>query len=202
MHQVLSHFQADQSAADNYCRARSSFRDPFPNFAAVGQSAQSEDSRQVNSRPDGTNRRGTRREHESVIVLNTLRSVVEIYDRQSALLAIDCNHFMFCARLDVEPFTEELRRGEQQLAFVLNHVANIIRKTAIRERDIRPPIQNKNLGVLVQPAQARCASCPTRNTSHNDHPLLTHDTSLARGALGAGRLLNRRKSPTWAFVTN
>ncbi len=69
--------------------------------------------------------------------------------------------------LDIEPFAEHLGRRDQQRALVGNDVADVVRQSTVREGDIGPAIEDRDLHRLVEAPQSRRtrrAAChPTDN---------------------------------------
>ena len=79
--------------------------------------------------------------------------------------------FISGAHLDVESLPEEIGSGNQELAFVLDHVADIIRQPAIGKRNVRSAVDEYDFRVLVQPAQARRARSAARHATHDENSL-------------------------------
>ena len=69
------------------------------------------------------------------------------------LLAVDAADLVPGADLDVEKVAEPLGRGREELFSVGDHPAEVIRQTAIGERDVAAPLENEYFGVFIQAAK-------------------------------------------------
>ena len=79
--------------------------------------------------------------------------------------------------VDVEHGPEHLLRRHQEARLLRDHAADVVGQPAVRVRDVRPALHHEDLGLLVQPAQARRARRPARHSANDDdfhasYPLL------------------------------
>src|SRR5690348_15190512 len=79
--------------------------------------------------------------------------------------AIDSDDFCVSADLDIESLTEHFGRRDQQLPFVHDDVADIVRQSAVCESHVGPAIENDNLHGLVKPTESSGARCASRHTT-------------------------------------
>ena len=64
---------------------------------------------------------------------------------------------------------EQLPRGDQELSLIHDHVAHVVGQAAVGERHVRPPIEEDDLGPLVEPPESRRRGRSTRHAAHNQH---------------------------------
>jgi hypothetical protein len=75
-------------------------------------------------------------------------------------------------------------RGLQQPAAVLDHLTDVIRQTAVGERHMVRPLENHDLGELIQPPGPRRARHARGDPAH--HNDLHHVSAFAPGAFVPG----------------
>ncbi len=176
--EVLDHLQADVSAADDHRPVDGPAGHPLVDAVAVVQVAEGEHAGQVQARHGRANRYRPRRQHQGLVGLERLLLGVELPHHDRAGGPVDRSRLALRADLDAEPVAEPLRRGHQQLAAVFDHAAQVIRQTAIGERDRTAPLDDEDFGPLVQPAEPRSAGRPARHPAH-DHNTLSHGVLLS-----------------------
>ena len=52
---------------------------------------------------------------------------------------------------------------------MLDHAADVVRQPAVRVRDVRPALHHQDLGLLVEPAQARRTRRAAGDAADDDH---------------------------------
>ena len=71
--------------------------------------------------------------------------------------------------VDREVLAEQLLARDQQVGLVLDDAAHVVGQAAVRVRDVRAALHHHDLGLLVQPAQARGARRAAGDAADDDH---------------------------------
>ena len=109
MRQILGHFQPDETTADHN-RTLSLFGiDPLADSAAVRYRSQHKNSRQIDSRKWGPNRRGAGRQQKSVVGLSLRETGLQIADLNLLRLTVDRHHIVMRLNIDIESVAEQFR---------------------------------------------------------------------------------------------
>ena len=74
----------------------------------------------------------------------------------------------FVLRIDRKVRAEELFAGNQQARFLRDHTRYMIRKAAVRIRNIRSAFDHNDLGLFIQPTQARRTRRSARYSTDDD----------------------------------
>ena len=159
--QVLYHLQADEAATNNDRGLRVALGDPRADAAGIGNTAHGEHPRQFDPRQRRPDRCGPRREYENVVGLLSRRAVAQVTHHQHARSCVDGSHLGVGVHCDVEALAEHLARRNQQLAFVGDHVADVVGQAAVGEGDIRTAVEDDDLTRLIESSQARRAGRAT-----------------------------------------
>jgi hypothetical protein len=180
MAQVLDHFQADEAATDYHGSLGAVLLDPRANPAAVGNRAEDEHARPVDTgqrRYDGA---GAGCEHELRVALASGPAIAQILHLDLSALAVDGRHLAPRARLDVEALREQLGGCDEQLLFVADHVADEVGKAAVRKGDEGSPVEDDDLAALAEPACPRGGRCPAGDAADDQNPFgFVHGSLLA-----------------------
>ena len=116
----------------------------------------------------GLHRVGTGAQRERVVALGVLASRRQLAHRDGLLLAVDGQHLVADAHIDVERLAQALGRLQQQAAAIGDHLADVVREPAVGERDVVPALENDDLGVLIEATGAGGNGCAGGNATDND----------------------------------
>jgi len=83
----------------------------------------------------------------------------------STRVGIDRHGLMMELHLDAKARAEQLRIGQNQFRFGGDDIADEIRQAAIRERHMRPALENRDLARLIQTPQPRRAGGPAGDSA-------------------------------------
>jgi hypothetical protein len=130
-----------------------------------------EDARQIDAGQRRTHRRRARREHQRIVGLVAVGAVlVEGAHADRAARPVDRRHLMARLHADVEALLKEIGGRHQQAALLGNDVADEVRQPAIRERDVRPAVEQHDLRLFVEAAEARRARRAAGHPAHDQDP--------------------------------
>ena len=90
-----------------------------------------------------------------------------VFDLDATVFTVKCNNLRLQAHIDFEPLAEKLRRGNNEVFFLLDHIAHEIGQTAVGERNIFAAIEHDDFRRFRKPAGARCTGGATGNTADN-----------------------------------
>src|ERR1019366_1710065 len=133
-------------------------------------------------------------------MLDPALSCLEIAHADRMRIAVDSNDLCVCAHLDIKSLTEHFGRRDQQLSFVNNDVAHIVRQSAVCESHVGSAVEDDDLCRLVKTTESRGARCAPRHTSDNqdtpgrarvcrfDVGVIAHENSKS-GCLGRSTVL-------------
>ena len=107
--------------------------------------------------------------HQRIVSLRASVGRTEIARRDHASVAIDASHFGVGVYLDIEPLVKHLSRGHQQPALIRNDIADVVRQSAVCERNVRAAIEHDDLNGFVKPPQSRRTRGATCYTADNEH---------------------------------
>ena len=170
-HEVLGHLEADEPTAYHDRLAAGRLVEPRANAARIGNGPHHEHTRQVETRCVGAHRRRAGREHQGVVGLVPLVVRAKVLHADRLRGAIDGEHLVLGAYVDVEPITEHLARRDEEHALVGDDIADMVGKPAVGERHVRAPIEEDDLGRLVESPQSRGRRRPAGNAAHDQNPL-------------------------------
>ena len=94
--------------------------------------------------------------------------------------------------LDIEPLAEPLGRGDQQVLFVSNDVADEVRQSAVRERHVGPAIEDRDLDRLVKAPEPRGTRRASGHAAHDQDA--ASGAGVGRARHGGGRVIAHRNS--------
>ena len=123
----------------------------------------------------GDDRVCARGQHEGVVVDLQLGAGGEVADSDATALAVDGDHLVADAHVDVERVAQGVGRLQQQLSTVGDLAADVVGQAAVGEGDVLAALEDDDLRGLVEPAQPRRRRHPAGHSTH-DHDL--HDCSL------------------------
>ena len=152
-HEVLDHFQADETRADDNCLPYAPV-DAGLDAVGVLQVSQGEYAGQVNARQrrlDGGRAWG---EDQLVVAFLVFASAGQIADAYFLRLAIDGLHRSERADIEVEPLVQPLGGRDQQLPALGDRAAQVIRQAAIGKGDLRAAFEEHDPGVFRQAPRA------------------------------------------------
>ena len=210
--EVLGHLEPDEAAADDGRPPRGDdglvprvgveprrfwgvALQPLADGVDVGHGAHDEDPGQVDAgegRPDGTR---TGRQDQLVVRLDGQLAGGDVAELHGLRLGRDRDGLAQGADLDVELRPKQRRVREDELGLPRDHAADVVREPAVRVRDERAALDHKDLGRLVEPAQARSAGGSSSHAADDDDlhgsiltSGLTASPSARVGAAPAGSL--------------
>ena len=174
--QVFRHFHAYVAAADHNGGDGLFGFDIRLDFQRIGDIAEREHRRAVDSIDLRANRFRAGREHQAVVGFLVDAVPPDIADGDRLALRVYRYGLMQRAHVDAEVRVKALRRLQCQVVLVRDDAADIIRKPAVGKRDVFAPFQQNDFCAFVQPAQPcsrrRAAGYPAYNNCfHNTHPL-------------------------------
>jgi hypothetical protein len=150
----------------------------------VADSAQHVNARQVDARNRRANRFGPRRQGEFVVRLGVLGAVVDAAHRDGLRRAVDRNHFVADAHVEVECFPQALGRLHEQPAAIGDDTADVVRQAAVRERHVVTALEHDDLGELVKAAGAGGDGCSGGDSADDDE---FHSDLLTSGSISTVR---------------
>ncbi len=172
--QVLRHLQADEAAPHHHGGAGALPLQEGANAEGVLHRPQGEDALQVDAGQGRTDGPGPGGEDQLVIGLSVLAAVAQPPDGDGVLLRLDGQDLVLDPDVDAEPGLEALRGLEGQDPLVLDGPPDVVGQAAVGVGDIAAPLQNDDLGLLVQAAQAGRRGGPSGHASDDDD---FHDAS-------------------------
>src|ERR1019366_2775069 len=113
MRQILGHFQPDETTADHNRTLGLFAIDPLADSAAVRYGSQHKNSRQIDSRKWGPNRRGAGRQQKSVVGLSLRKTGLQVADLNLLRLTVDRHHLVMRLNIDIESVAEQFRRSDE-----------------------------------------------------------------------------------------
>ena len=183
--QVFRRFQADEAATHHHraglrphClepgipvhpgeEGRASF-DPLADRSRVRHRADLEDARQVDARQRRPDRRRPGRQHQLVVGLGAHLAGGDITQLDSLALRRDADGLAAGSHVDGELRAERVLVRHHEAGFLFDHAADVVGQPAVGVRNIGPALDHEDLGVLVQPAQARRTGCAAGHTTDDD----------------------------------
>ena len=125
--------------------------------AVVGQAG--------NGDADGRRARG----EEEAVVGEGLSGAVGVAHGDGLGGAIDSRGLAGGAHVDVEALAEAFGGHHQQVVAVGDDAAHVVRQAAVGVGDGGPLLDERDLGKLVEPSQARRRACPCGHAANNDN---------------------------------
>ena len=165
--QLLHHLQPDEAGANHHRLLR-----PAALIAASMRSMSCR-LRSVNtfgaSTPliGGTIGLRSGRQNQLAVPLLVGRAVRMVLHGDRAVRTINAHDLLPRAHVQAEPATQEIRRRHQQLVAVGDLAAQIVRQSAIGERDVFVLLKQDDLRLFVQPPSARRRRSTSGHAPHN-----------------------------------
>ena len=158
--EVFDHLQSDVAAADDHRPIHFAVGKPPVNPIDVVEVAEREDAGQIDSRQRRPHRLGPGGQHQHVVRLMADGARLEVLHLDGAVLPVDAADFVPGANLDVEQIAEPLGRGHQQMAPVGDHPADVVRQSAVGERDVAAPLEDEDFGRFIHAAEPAAHEAP------------------------------------------
>ena len=195
--QLLDHLQSDVAGADHHRAFRAAAVRRRLDAVRVRHVSQGEYVGRVAAGQRGHQGRSARREDQLVIRQVVGFSAGMIQHRHRLGSAIDAPDFLPRPHVDAKAAGQELRRGDQQLLPLGDLAADVVRQTAVGERNVLVLFQQDDLRVLVHAAGAsrrRSAAGDAADDDDGRNRLGAHGSSFLRSP--ARRTRNLR-APGW-----
>jgi hypothetical protein len=181
-----SYLEADESAADHYSTLRRRHRlvarvgvhtssvgdipiKPLAYGPGVRHGSHRKDSRKINAGQRRPERRRPGRQHEFVVFLGRHLTGEVIFDFHGFLLGRDANHLTARPDVDRELIAKRLFCRHQQAGLLFDRASDMVRQPAVRVRNIGSALYHEDLGVFIQPAQARRTRRSARHSTNDNH---------------------------------
>ena len=173
MNEILDHLEADEAGTDHERTAggRDEGRHRRVDVVDVAQRKHAFPS--GDRRPHG---RRARRKHQCVIRLRRLRPGNQVAHQHCLGRAIDGDDLVVHAHVEVEPAAEGRRGLQQEIRTLLDEAAEVIRKTAVGERDMPAPLEHDDVGVLVESTEAGGCGHAAGDAADDDVAVGSHDS--------------------------
>jgi hypothetical protein len=163
--EILGRLDADVTAHDHgLFGTRGEARD---NPVHIRHVAQFKDGWMAQPRQRRSQRLGTRRQHQLVVRLLVDTMGARFSDSDRFRHRINRRDRGKNAHVDMEGCFERFRCLYQQTGSFLDHAADMVRQSAIGERDVFIFLEHDDLGMLVQTTQPRGARHSGGHTAHN-----------------------------------
>ena len=151
---IFSHLHANISTADNHRRFWMLFVYILLDLHSIGDIAQSKYLVTVDSINLRSNGRSTRRKNQAVVSLGVFFTCFQIFDRNDLVFGINGNRLAEYANVNIETSLKALGCLQSQIGFFGDLTADIIRKSAVGERNKLSALQYNNLGFFVKPSES------------------------------------------------
>ena len=174
-HEVLDHLEPDESGADHQGGARGGIELAHGAVDILDVTQRQHPLSAGNRRANG---RGTRGEHERVVALDGLFAGEHVADADGLGIAVDRCHLAMHAHIEAETGAEGCGRLEQQALTLFDDAAEVVRKSAVGERDVATALENEDLGVFDQAAEAGRGGHAARDAADDDDALCAHDPTI------------------------
>lgn len=189
--EVLGHLQSDEPAAHD--DGATGLLDGPANPAAVGDGAHHEDAGKIDTRKRRSDRGGAGGQNQRIVALAPELSGAEIANVDPLGRPVDRRDLRLRVHLDVEAFPKELRRRDQQLLFLADHVSHVVGQPAVGEGHVRPAVEEDDFAAFAQAARSRRARGSSGHTAHDQDALLFHGGGFRKPcASAAGRVRGAR----------
>ena len=109
MRQILGHLQPDETTADHNRTLGLFAIDPLSDSVAIWYGSQHKNSRQIDSRKWGPNRRGPWRQQKRIVGLSVRKTGLQVADLNLLRLRVDRRHLVMRLDIDIESVTEQFR---------------------------------------------------------------------------------------------
>ncbi len=170
----LCHLQADVAASDDDGPGRIGI-EFLDDAIHVGNVAQDIDSRVVGPGNGWSDGLGPGAQHQLVVGLAVGSPSLDFAYLDLLCRRVDADHFVTGAHVERQRGGQALGGLQQQAVAVGNLTADVVRKAAIGEGDVAAPLEDDDLGRVVEPSHPGTGGRPRGHSPH-DHNL--HDGSL------------------------
>ena len=109
-------------------------------------------------------------EHQRVVGVAVLAAARALAHHQLPRRAVDPHHLAVHAHVEGETGAQALGRLHEQPRALGDHPAHVVGQAAVREGDVGPPLEQRDLGRLGEPAGARRGARPAGHSSHDREP--------------------------------
>ncbi|MCK7521939.1 MAG: hypothetical protein MZV64_31795 [Ignavibacteriales bacterium] len=168
--EVFRHLDADEPAADDHRPFRGSGIHEGPDPVRVGDGAQAEHLLAPDAVEVRVNRLRTRREDDLVVAHRVGLAGGVLPDVNNLVLPVDGGHLAHHPHVDAVAFLEHLGSGQEQVVPVLDHMTDVVGKPAVGKRDVRSPLEERDLRAFVHPpGPGRCCRTPC-HAAHDHQP--------------------------------
>ena len=164
MREVFRHLHADEAAARNEHFFCASFFQIAVYRERIVNVTQGEDA--LARKPEGLGR-SARRQDEFIVTFTVFPFGGAYGDGVS--IAVDGNHFRPDAYIDAEAVLKERGRGDGERALLSDDPAQIVRKPAVRIRDVFAALEEHDLGIFREPSQPCRAARAACNAANDDN---------------------------------
>ena len=130
-------------------KGRASF-DPFANLLHVGHCSHMKDPGQIDAWQWRMHRRRSGRQHQFVVGLGRDFAGRDVAQVHGLLFGRDGDRFAVRPASIAKCRAEELLAGNHQARFLRNHAADVVRKPAVRVRNVRPAFHHDDFGFFIQ----------------------------------------------------
>lgn len=192
----LGQLQPDVAAADDD-GARGAPLQVSDDVVHVRDVAQDVDPGVVRTRDRRPDRFGAGAQHQLVVGLPVGPSLLLVADLDLLGLPVDADHLLPGPYVERKALGEALRRLQKEALAVRDLPADVVGQAAVRERHIVVPLEDDDLGRLVEPPQPGPGRRTCRDSS-DDHCL--HRSSISSARRSALHTSLPRPGPT-AHVT-
>ena len=162
--EVFRHLHADEAAARDEHFFGASFFQIAVYRERIVNVAQGEDA--LARKPEGLGR-SARRQDEFIVTLPVFPFGGAHGD--GVRIAVDGNHFRSDAHVDAEAVLKERGRGDGERALLLDDPAQIVRKPAVRIRDIFAALKEHDLRLFRKSSQPCRTARTARNAADDDN---------------------------------
>ena len=138
MGQIFRHFQADVAAADDNGGFRLVADEKVFDFVGIGNIAQGKNALAVFRADLGAYWLSAGRKHQVIIAFLICLAILQVADGDGFALGMDGDGFGKHAYIHIETVVEAFGRLQHQIFFFSDDIANIVRKTAVGKRNVRP----------------------------------------------------------------
>ena len=174
MDERLDGLEADESRADDDGLTSTIGKHPHEDIG-IGHGAQRAHLGPVEARERRHDRLGAGREDERVVRLRELLPGHEIAHLNGLRGAVDPEHLVTGAHIEIECGLERGRRVQEELVALHDLPAHVVGQAAVGERDVGALLEHHDARGLVEPAQSRRRRHTACDATHDNDSL--HDCS-------------------------
>ncbi len=165
--QVFCYFDADKTATNDHRTTWPVIFQIIHDAIEVGNIAQAEDARRINTRQFRTNRFSAGREQKFIVGFIVFIAAGQRTQANDFGFAIDGNGLGATAYIHPITRLESVLGSYQQLLALLDHAGDMIGQATIGKADKLTALDQNNLGRFVVTSNACRRSCTTGHTTHD-----------------------------------